>query len=77
MKFSAYSWVRIVLYLDGKKKGKLFFSGICLGFLCELFVCFELFVCHEAEESTHTCRQANFGAINIKTDPVLMKTTLI
>lgn len=37
----------------------------------------ELFVCHEAEESKQTCRQTNFGAVNIKTDPVLMKTALI
>lgn len=37
----------------------------------------ELFVCHEAEESKQTCRQTNFGPVNIKTDPVLMKTALI
>lgn len=59
-----------------KKRQIIFFRNLGV-FLRELFVCFELFVCHEAEESTQTCRQANFGAINIKTDPVLMKTALI
>lgn len=70
LKFSAYIWVSIVLYLDGKK-GNFFSQEFVVVFLRELFVC------HEAEESTQTCRQTNFGAVNIKTDPVLMKTALI
>lgn len=70
LKFSAYIWVSIVLYLDGKK-GNFFSQEFVVVFLRELFVC------HESEESTQTCRQTNFGAVNIKTDPVLMKTALI